>query len=151
MLLEVLAWVMTACWVLCSTFTSKEICIFLAFSIFRGRHFNKYAIWDTMGHYGTLQMMLFTTYLIKWKCIGKISWKFRYWFYFKFSIQLYGISVLSFGVPHSLGSRREAFLSQNIRTCMCSFTLNPGFHQNSKIFSCNLALPLIYKKQPLLL
>ena len=43
----------------------------------------------------------------------------------------------------SLGSRREAFLSQNIRTCMCSFTLNPAFHQNSKIFSYNLALPLI--------
>ena len=51
-------------------------------------------------------------------------------------------------IPHllrsSLGSRREAFLSQNIRTCMCSFTLNPAFHQNSKIFSYNLALPLIY-------
>ena len=46
----------------------------------------------------------------------------------------------------SLGSRREAFLSQNIRTYMgtCSFTLNPAFHQNSKIFSYNLALPLIY-------
>ena len=44
----------------------------------------------------------------------------------------------------ALGSRREAFLSQNIRTCICSFTLNPAFHQNSKIFSYNLALPLIY-------
>ena len=44
----------------------------------------------------------------------------------------------------SLGSRREAFLSQNIRTCMCSFTFNPAFHQNSKVFSYNLALPLIY-------
>ena len=44
----------------------------------------------------------------------------------------------------SLGSRREAFLSQNISTCMCSFTLNPAFHQNSKVFSYNLALPLIY-------
>ena len=34
---------------------------------------------------------------------------------------------------------------QNIRTCMCSFTFNPAFHQNSKIFSYNLlALPLIY-------
>ena len=28
----------------------------------------------------------------------------------------------------SLGSRCEAFLSQNIRTCTCSFTLNPAFH-----------------------
>ena len=44
----------------------------------------------------------------------------------------------------SLGSRREAFLSQNISTCMCSFTFNPAFHQNSKVFSYNLALPLIY-------
>ena len=51
----------------------------------------------------------------------------------------------------SLGSRREAFLSQNIRTCMCSFTFNPAFHQNSKVFSYNfgppsdlLVLPLIY-------
>ena len=45
---------------------------------------------------------------------------------------------------NSLGSRREAFLSQNIRTCMCSFTFNSAFHQNSKVFSHNLALPLIY-------
>ena len=44
----------------------------------------------------------------------------------------------------SLGSGREAFLSQNISTCMCSFTFNPAFHQNSKVFSYNLALPLIY-------
>ena len=44
----------------------------------------------------------------------------------------------------SLGSRREAFLSQNISTCMCSVTFNPAFHQNSKVFSYNLALPLIY-------
>ena len=44
----------------------------------------------------------------------------------------------------SLGSRREAFLSQNISTCLCSFTFNPAFHQNSKVFSYNLALPLIY-------
>ena len=44
----------------------------------------------------------------------------------------------------SLGSRHEAFLSQNIRTCMCSITFNPAFHQNSKVFKYNLALPLIY-------
>ena len=49
----------------------------------------------------------------------------------------------AYAAERSLGSRREAFLSQNIRTCMCSFTLNPAFHQNSKIFSYNLALPLI--------
>ena len=27
---------------------------------------------------------------------------------------------------------------------MCSFTFNPALHQNSKVFSYNLALPLIY-------
>ena len=28
--------------------------------------------------------------------------------------------------------------------CVASFTFNPAFHQNSKVFSYNLALPLIY-------
>ena len=57
----------------------------------------------------------------------------------------------SFWGRYSLGSRREAFLSQNIMTYMCSFTFNPAFHQNSKVFSYNfgppsdwLVLPLIY-------
>ena len=34
-------------------------------------------LWDT------LKMLLFTKYLIKWKCIGRISWKLQYWFNFK--------------------------------------------------------------------
>ena len=38
--------------------------------------------------WGTLEMMLFTKYLIKWKRIGRISWKFRYWFNLKFSVEL---------------------------------------------------------------
>ena len=38
-------------------------------------------VWDTH------QMMLFTKYLTKWKRIGKISWKFQYWFNFKFCIE----------------------------------------------------------------
>ena len=33
------------------------------------------SLWDT------LKMMPFTKYLIKWKRFGRISWKFRYWFY----------------------------------------------------------------------
>ena len=33
-------------------------------------------------------MMLFTKYLIKWKGIGRISWKFWYWFNLKISIEL---------------------------------------------------------------
>ena len=39
-------------------------------------------IWDT------LEMMLFTKYLIKWKRIGRISCNFWYWFNLKFSIEL---------------------------------------------------------------
>ena len=33
-------------------------------------------------------MMLFTKYIIKWKRIGRISWKFWYWFNLKSSIEL---------------------------------------------------------------
>ena len=40
------------------------------------------SIWDT------LKMMLFTKYLIKWKCIGRISWKFRHCLHLRFSIEL---------------------------------------------------------------
>ena len=36
----------------------------------------------------TLKMMLFTKYLIKWKRIGRINWKFRYWFNLKSSMEL---------------------------------------------------------------
>ena len=39
------------------------------------------SLWDT------LEMMLFTKYLIKWKRIGRISWNFRYWFNSKSSIE----------------------------------------------------------------
>ena len=41
------------------------------------------SLWDT------LKMMLFIKYLIfKWKCIGRISWKFQYWFNLKSTIEL---------------------------------------------------------------
>ena len=36
----------------------------------------------------TQKMMLFTKYLIKWKRIGRISWKFQYWFDLNSSIEL---------------------------------------------------------------
>ena len=39
------------------------------------------SLWDT------LEMMLFTKYLIKWKRIGRISWKFQYWFDLNSSIK----------------------------------------------------------------
>ena len=38
--------------------------------------------------WGTLKMMLFTKYFIKWKRIGRITWNFQYWFDFKFSLEL---------------------------------------------------------------
>ena len=40
------------------------------------------SLWDT------LKMMLFTKYLIKWKRIGRISWKFWYWFDLISSLEL---------------------------------------------------------------
>ena len=40
------------------------------------------SLWDTQ------EMMLFTKYLIKLKCIGRISWSFWYWFDLKSSIEL---------------------------------------------------------------
>ena len=40
------------------------------------------SLWDTP------KMMLFTKYLIKWKCIGRISWKFWYCFNLRFSMEL---------------------------------------------------------------
>ena len=40
------------------------------------------SLWDT------LEMMLFTKYLLKWKRIGRISWKFCYWCILKSSTEL---------------------------------------------------------------
>ena len=40
------------------------------------------SLWDT------LKKMLFTKYLIKWKPIGRISWKFWHWFNLKSSMEL---------------------------------------------------------------
>ena len=74
--LEVLAWVMTACWVLPSrlTYFWKNMNIFGIFYFSKSTSINTQysSLWDT------LKMMLFTKYLIKWKRIGRISWKFQY-------------------------------------------------------------------------
>ena len=47
-------------------------------------HINKHGqeMWIFLNTvaYGTLWRWLFTKYLIKWKRIGRISWKFWYWF-----------------------------------------------------------------------
>ena len=40
------------------------------------------SLWDT------LEMMLFTKYFLKWKCIGRISWNFRHCSDSKFSVEL---------------------------------------------------------------
>ena len=74
--LEVLAWVINACWVLRSklTYIWRNMNISSFFYFLKSTSINtQYSgLWDT------LEMMLFTKYLIKWKCIGRISWKFRY-------------------------------------------------------------------------
>ena len=71
---EVLAWVMTACWVLPSRLTyfwrNMNISGISYFSKSTSINTQYSSLWDT------LKMMLFTKYLIKWKCIGRISWKF---------------------------------------------------------------------------
>ena len=84
--LEVLAWVMTTCWVLRSRliYFQKNVNISCFF------YFSKLTLINTQysSLWGTLKMMLYTKYLIKWKRIARISWKFRYWFNLKSSIEL---------------------------------------------------------------
>ena len=74
--LEVLAWVMTACRVLCSRLTYfwryMNISSIFYFSKSTSINTQYSSLWDT------LKMMLFTKYLIKWKRIRRISWNFRY-------------------------------------------------------------------------
>ena len=76
--LELLAWVMTACKVLRSRLTYfwryMNISSIFYFSKSTSINTQYSSLWDT------LMMMLFTKYLIKWKCIGRISWNFRYEF-----------------------------------------------------------------------
>ena len=76
--LEVFAWVMTACWVLCSRliyfWRNMNISSILFFSKSTSINTQYSNLWVT------LKMMLFTKYPIKWKRIGRIGWKFRYWF-----------------------------------------------------------------------
>ena len=72
--LEVMAWVMTTCWVLLSRliyfWRNMNISSIFYFSKSTSKNTQYSSLWDT------LRMMLFTKYLIKWKCIGRISWKF---------------------------------------------------------------------------
>ena len=84
--LEVLAWVMTACWVLHSRFIyfwrNTNISSIFYFSKSTSINTQYSSLWDT------LKVMLFTKYLIKWKLVDRISWKFRYWINRKFSVEL---------------------------------------------------------------
>ena len=78
--------IMTACWVLRPrlTYVWRNMNIFNIFLFFKV-DFNKYnnsSLWDT------LKMILLTKCLIKWKRIGRISWKFWYWLNLKSSIEL---------------------------------------------------------------
>ena len=74
--LEVLAWVMTTFWVLCSRLTYFWRYMNIS-SIF---YFSKSTSINTQcsSLWNTLKMKLFTKYLIKWKHIGRISWNFWY-------------------------------------------------------------------------
>ena len=74
--LEGLAWVMTACRVLRSRLTYFWRYMNIS-SIF---YFSKSTSINTQysSLWNTLKMMLFTKYLIKRKCIGRISWNFWY-------------------------------------------------------------------------
>ena len=74
--LEVLACVMTACQVLRSRLTHfwRYMNISSIFSFSKSTSINT----QYSSLRDTLQMMLFTKYLIKWKCVGRISWNFRY-------------------------------------------------------------------------
>ena len=84
--LEVLAWAKTACQVLRSRLTyfwgNMNISSIFYFPKSTSINTQYSSLW------GTLKMMLFTKYLIKWKRIGRISWNFRYWFDLKSSIEL---------------------------------------------------------------
>ena len=84
--LEVLAWVMTECWVLHSKLTyfwrNMNVSIIFYFPKSTSINTQYSSLWDT------LKMMLFTKYLIKWKCIGRIGWKFQCRFDLKSSIEL---------------------------------------------------------------
>ena len=77
---------MAACWILHSRliYFWRNINISSIFYFSKSTSINTQysSLWDT------LKMMLFTKYLIKWKCIGRIIWKFRYWFNLYSSMEL---------------------------------------------------------------
>ena len=77
---------MTACWVLHSRliyfWRNRKISSIFYFPKLTSINTQYSSLWDT------LKMMLFTKYLIKCKSIGRISWKFRYWFYLKSFMKL---------------------------------------------------------------
>ena len=118
-LLEVLACVMTACWILHSSLIYFWRNIMHISSIF---YFSKSTSINTQysslysSLWDTLKMMLFsiykilntrwcclvfTKYLIKWKCFRRISWKFQYRFHSKLSIKV-EIGVILVQCPFKL-------------------------------------------------
>ena len=98
--LEVLAWAMTACWVLHSRliYFWRNINISCIFYFLKSTSIKTQysSLWEKSTSintqysslWDTLEMMLFTKYLIRWKHIGRISWKFWYWFNIKSSTEL---------------------------------------------------------------
>ena len=77
---------MTTCWVL----RSRLIYFWRNMNISSIFYFSKSTSINTQysNLWDTLNMMLFTKCLIKWKRIARINWKFRYWFILILSIEL---------------------------------------------------------------
>ena len=77
---------MNACWVL----LFKLVYFWRNMNISSIFYFSKSTSINTQysSQRDTLKMMLFTKYLIKWKCIIRIRWKFLYWFHLKSSMEL---------------------------------------------------------------
>ena len=127
---EVLAWVKTACRVLRSrlTYFSRNMNISSIFYFSKSTSINT----QYSSLWGTLKMMLFTKYLIKWKRKGRISWNFRYLFDFKSSIEL---DI----------KRLMLYLSNAPLRMMMTFMEIKG-HQRSNVVNNVLWLPYFIKR-----
>ena len=122
--LEVLAWVMTACWVSCSILVyflrNINISSIFYFSKLTSINTRYSSLWDT------LEMMLFTKYLIKWTRIGRLSWKFRYRFNLKFSIEFDIIKrwmLYLSNAPLDLRGKKSDLFDLNLCFCLFVFFL----------------------------
>ena len=104
-------------WILCFMFKinfpfNKKYIFQTYFSKSTGINSQYSILWDTM---------LFTQYLIKWKGIGRMSWKFQYWLNLKLSIELH--------------IKRSILI--NIKLAKCPFNCNIS---NNEHYNCSESL-----------